>query len=157
MATILKQISESVRGPGIVYPMPVLDDKREGLFLRMQVIDQGVQYILLRIFQPPFEFLLQCVCEVWHGAPNRLDQVGKKPDRIVVVAIDSQPCALQALSGEDFAPLRGQGAFAVAGRRVDEDQLRSSSGGEAVEDSLPRHRRAIECRRSKSCRCARRV
>jgi hypothetical protein len=40
---------------------------------------------------------------------------------------------------------------------VNEDQLGSSPRAEAVEDSLPRHRRAIECRRSESCRGARRV
>ena len=59
--------------------------------------------------------------------------------------------------GEGFGPLRGQGAFAVAGGRVDQDQLWSWPRAEAVEDSLPRHRRASECRRPKSCRCARRV
>src|SRR3984893_8733320 len=146
MATILNQISESVRGFGVVYAMPVLDYQRKGLFVGMQAIDQSVEDILLRIFQTPFEFLLQPVCEVWHGAPNRLDQVGDKPDRVVVVAIDSQPCGLHSLPGEGFDPLRGQGTFAVAGGRVHQDQLWSSPRAESVEDLPPRHRRASECR-----------
>src|SRR3977135_642280 len=156
MATILEQIGESVRGFSIVHAMPVLEHQREGLFVRMQAVDQGVKNILGRIFQMPFELLLKRVREFWHGAPNRLNQVGEKPDRVVVVAIDSQPCALQTLLGKDLAPLRGQGALPVAGGRVNEDQLWSSPRAEAVEDSLPRHRRAIECRRSESCRGARR-
>src|SRR4030081_2708904 len=95
------------------------------------------------------------VGEIWHRAPKRLKQEGEKPDRVVVVAIDSQPCALQTLLGKDLAPRRARGALPVAGGRVNEAQLWSSPGAEAVEDSLPRHRRAIECRRSESCRRAR--
>src|SRR6516164_1465933 len=104
----------------------------------------------------PFEFLLKGVGQIWHGAPNRLNQVREKPDWVVVVAIDSEPRALHTLPGEDFAPLRGQRAFAVTGGRVDEDQLRSPLGAEALQDALSRHCRTIERRRSKSCRGARR-
>jgi len=143
MATILNQIGESVRGFSTVYAMPVLDYQRKGLFVGMQAIDQSVEDILLRIFQTPFEFLLQRVCEVWHGAPNRLNQVGDKPDRVVVVAIDSQPSGFQTLSGEGFGPLCGQGTFAVPGGCVNEDQFWSSARAEAIKDSSPLHRRAI--------------
>ena len=61
------------------------------------------------------------------------------------------------VSVRSSAPLCGQGALAVAGGCVNEDQPWSSARAEAVEDSSPRHRRAIERRRSESCRCARRV
>ena len=91
----------------------------------MQAIDQGIKDVLLRIIQTSFEFLLKGVRQVWHGASNRLNQVREKPVRVVVVAVDGQPCGLQAASGEVFGPLRGQRAFAVSGRRVDEKQLRS--------------------------------
>src|ERR1700758_1070872 len=98
-----------------------------------------------------FEFLLWCVGEVWHRAPNRLDQVGEKPDRVVVVGIYRQPCGRQSLPGERLSPLRGQRALAVAGGRVNQGQLWPWPRPEAVEDSLPRYCRASECRRAKSC------
>src|SRR6516225_983719 len=156
VATILKQITESVCRFSIIYAMPILKNQRESSLFGMQRIDQGVKHILMRIFQMPFEFLLQYVGEVWHRAPNRLNQMREKPVRVVVIAVDGQPCALQTLSGEGFAPLRGQRALAVTGGRVDEHQLRSARGGEAAQDALPRHSRTIERRRSKSCRGARR-
>src|SRR5215475_5213492 len=81
----------------------------------------------------------------------------EKPNHVVVVAVDGQPCALQTLPGKGFPPLCSQGALAIAGRCMNEDQLWSPSRAKAVEDSLPRDRRAIERGRTKPRRCARRV
>ena len=58
VATTLQQIGEGVRGFRVVDAMPVFHHQREGLSVGMQVIDQGIQDILFRIFQMPFEFLL---------------------------------------------------------------------------------------------------
>src|SRR5258705_12126600 len=83
--------------------------------------------------------------------------MGEKPDHIVVVAVDGQPCALQTIEGQGFTPLRGQGALAVAGGGVNEHQLWSSSRAEALKDPAPPNRRASERGRTKPLRRTRRI
>src|ERR1700731_926996 len=104
-----------------------------------------------------FKFLLERRREVWKGSPNRLNQVGEKPGRVVIVAIDCQPCGLHPLCGQYVGPLRSQGALSVAGGRVDENQLRPWPRAHAVEDSAPRHCAPSEVLRSKPGERGRRI
>jgi len=65
-----------------------------GLFVRVQASDQALR-TYWTYFPDVLQFLLKRVGEIWHRAPNRLNQVGEKPDRVVVVLSIGQPCALQ--------------------------------------------------------------
>src|SRR4029079_4687422 len=81
----------------------------------------------------------------------------EEPANVVVVAIYCQPRTLETLTGECFTPLRSQGALAVPGRSVNEDQLWSPPRAEAVKNPLPSDRRAIESGWTKTRRCTRRI
>ena len=136
MASVLEQKGKGGLSPGVRNAVPIVDHQRDAIVVLVYLVDQRRQDVAPRIVAMLLEHLPQRGGQLGTNPPDRLQQVGEEPHRVVVVVVDRQPAHRDAVAHEFLAPLRGQRALAESGRRVNEYQPSPAARAERLDQTV---------------------
>src|ERR1700741_4832756 len=91
MAAPVEQKTQSSRGRGVRYVVPVIDNQRDRVGVLVDLVDESLQHITSRVIAALLKHLPQGRGKARADPLERLQKMRKERDHIVVVIVNAQP------------------------------------------------------------------